>query len=853
ELYFEASRRRRQAEELARLAQSLTESLDVDAVAQRVVDSVRPLFGAMYSRLRLLQPDGALPLIAWSGEVMAPGAGSLQPGVGIAGLALASGRAEWSADVLTDERFRLDDAALRGLPNGGHCSVLAAPLRAKGSVIGSLTIGDQAGRVFSDEEIALLQTFADQAALALQNARFFEESEQRRRGAEALLDIAQALASTLELGEILTIVTRRTAQALGAERCTIFLRERQHLAPLMSQFADGRQDHAQWARFQALPPCRVEDVPAYAEAARTRRPVAMADALVVPIFSQDRLIGVLLVDHTTGPVQWTQEQADLAMTIATQTALAVENARLFTGQREQAEVSGALLKLTRATEAVADLDGILETVARVAPQLLGHSRCLVFLFDPAAGTLALATAIGFSDAQRSALNRLREAARIPAVVEAIRSHEPVAVEDAREDTWIPAAVAHDLDIASMLITPMVSGSRLMGTMAVDTAGQRTTFSDKQITLARSIAAHAAGAIERARLHAETERRHREADASAEALRRSEEHLRQMQKMEAIGRLAGGIAHDFNNLLTVITGRSQLLLRRLRDADPVRQDIALVQKTAERAGALTRQLLAFSRKQVLQPRVVDINAIVQGLAQMLQRLLGEDVELTIRPTADGARVKADPGQLEQVIVNLAVNARDAMPGGGRLVIAIDGVELDEAAARQHGGAPGAHVELAVSDSGIGMDVDTQARIFEPFFTTKAAGRGTGLGLATVYGIVKQHQGAIAVESGLGRGTTFRIYLPATTEPAETVGSESGLPAGSETVLVAEDEDEVRALARDILQQVGYTVLEAGNGQEAIEVCRSHPHPIHLLLSDLIMPQMSGHELAEHLKISRPGIK
>ena len=289
---------------------------------------------------------------------------------------------------------------------------------------------------------------------------------------------------------------------------------------------------------------------------------------------------------------------------------------------------------------------------------------------------------------------------------------------------------------------------------------------------------------------------------------------------------------------------------------MRRELGLIQKTAERAAALTGQLLAFSRKQVLQPKVVSVETIVNGLAPMLQRLLGEDVELDIAPATAASLVKVDPGQLEQVIVNLAVNARDAMPRGGRLAIETARIDLGEAEARRLGGLEaGPHVMLVVSDSGAGMDEETRARIFEPFFTTKSAGHGTGLGLATVYGIAQQHQGAIAVESTPGRGTRFRIYLPLTTEPLEAPSTErtTGLPGGSETMLLVEDEQEVRRLARDILQQIGYTVLEAANGGEAVEICRGYPGPIQLLLTDVIMPHMSGRELAERLEGVRPTLK
>jgi len=332
-------------------------------------------------------------------------------------------------------------------------------------------------------------------------------------------------------------------------------------------------------------------------------------------------------------------------------------------------------------------------------------------------------------------------------------------------------------------------------------------------------------------------------------------LFQTQKLEAIGQLAGGVAHDFNNLLTVILGRCALLLSRLSpDASP-RRDIDLIEKTAQRAAALTRQLLAFSRKQILEPKVLDLNAVVPGIATMLQRLIGEDIELVYRPGAELGRVKADPGQLEQVIMNLAVNARDAMPDGGRITIETGNVELGEHYARQHVGVqPGQYVMLALSDTGIGMDVATQARIFEPFFTTKAPGKGTGLGLSTVYGIVKQSDGNIWVYSEPGRGTTFKVYLPRVEDAAESVQVIKPAPGrGTESILLVEDDEGVRALAREVLEDYGYTVFEARDVADAILIAERHTGPIHLLLSDVVMPQMSGRALAERLAPLRPEMK
>jgi two-component system, cell cycle sensor histidine kinase and response regulator CckA len=340
-------------------------------------------------------------------------------------------------------------------------------------------------------------------------------------------------------------------------------------------------------------------------------------------------------------------------------------------------------------------------------------------------------------------------------------------------------------------------------------------------------------------------------------KRLERQVVQSQKMEAIGQLAGGVAHDFNNLLTIINGYSELLLNRLAPGDPMRQLLGEINRAGERAGTLTRQLLAFSRQQVLEPKVLDFNAVVSDMEKMLRRLIGEDIILTYVPSPTGERVKVDPGQLEQILMNLAVNARDAMPQGGRITIETRSVMLDELYVQCHPGArSGEHALLAVSDTGCGMDDAIKAHIFEPFFTTKGPGKGTGLGLATVYGIVKQSGGCIDVYSELGRGTTFKIYFPLVREPVSVAKSYRGLrlmPHGSETVLLVEDEDAVRSLARHVLRSCGYTVLEADDGQRAVQLVEDHRGPIDLVVSDVVMPYLGGRQLVERLAALRPGLK
>jgi two-component system cell cycle sensor histidine kinase/response regulator CckA len=334
----------------------------------------------------------------------------------------------------------------------------------------------------------------------------------------------------------------------------------------------------------------------------------------------------------------------------------------------------------------------------------------------------------------------------------------------------------------------------------------------------------------------------------------EEQLRQSQKMEAVGRLAGGVAHDFNNLLTIITGYSELLLNSPDIEEERRNKIEEIRKAGERAALLTRQLLAFSRKQVLAPRILDLNAVVENLRKMIDRLIGEDIDFMTIPHTPLNMVKADPGQVDQILMNLVVNARDAMPHGGRLTIETANVEFDEEYARSHlPSLPGQYVMIAVSDTGTGMDPDTQRHIFEPFFTTKETGKGTGLGLAMVYGIVKQSGGFIWVYSEQGVGTVFKVYLPRADDLRELrshSAEEPGLLRGTETILVAEDEAGLRTLIRETLGRHGYKVLEAGDGKEAVMVSTKYEEPIDLLIADVVMPQMSGRELAERVTTARP---
>ncbi|HWN10413.1 MAG TPA: PAS domain S-box protein [Pyrinomonadaceae bacterium] len=390
---------------------------------------------------------------------------------------------------------------------------------------------------------------------------------------------------------------------------------------------------------------------------------------------------------------------------------------------------------------------------------------------------------------------------------------------------------------SALTAPMSVRGRIVGCVEIQSY-QKGVYREEHSTAMRMAANLAATAIENVEL--------------IQREREKAEQLRQAQKMEAVGQLAGGVAHDFNNLLTVITGYSEIGLRRMSTSDPMRKSMEEIKKAGDRAASLTRQLLAFSRKQMFQAKVIDLNSVVADMDKLLRRLIGEDIDLVSLLAPSLRKIKADPGQIEQVLMNLVVNARDAMPRGGKLTIETSNVILDQTLKSHPSTTPGRYLMLSVSDTGVGMDAETRKRIFEPFFTTKEVGKGTGLGLATVYGIVQQSGGNIFVDSELGHGTTFKVYLPVADELVtdEVDKKMPEIPRGQGTILLVEDEELVRDLAAELLETTGYEVLTAANGIEALRKCTEYVGQIDLLITDVVMPQMGGRELAERLVELRP---
>ncbi len=765
----ESEARRHAAEALADVARVLAQSLDPEEVAQRIADSVRTLLAAEAAILYVLDPEsgGSRPL-AVSGD-MGPDFSReemLAPGTGLVGLAVREGGPVTTPNVLEDPRISFTPDVRARIERASYRAGLAVPLVVKGGTIGAFWIGGRSGRLFEDAEARLAQAFADQAALALENARLYAEVRDAR---DFLRSIAEnspdAIVTTDPRGRI-TYVSPGAEEVLGYRPDELLGR------PVAELYWRGLEEARAVMRWLG----EVRRSRHYETAIRVKdgRRVECSASLALLCDAAGAVLGTLgIVRDIT--------------------------------RRKQAE------------QALTAKENLLRAIIDTEPEsvkLLGRGGIVL---DANRAGLAMIGADSLEDVLGKPVVRFvapEHRAAFTALIEGVL-------------LGVPGQLGFEL-------VGLKGSHRWLETHAVPFRNE-TNEIVAALTITRDV----------------TERRQAE-----DALRQSEEQLRQAQKMEAVGRLAGGVAHDFNNLLTVIMGRSRLLLDRMETDNPLRRHVELISRTADRAAALTRQLLAFSRKQVLQPKVLNLAAVVRGMEKMLRRLIGEHIELSFEPGGALGRVKADPVQLEQVVLNLAVNARDAMPRGGRLTIETANVELGEGEVGTAVARPGPYVMLVVSDDGVGMDAETRAHVFEPFFTTKRPGQGTGLGLATVYGIVRQSGGHAAVESEPGRGTTFRIYLPRVSETEESLEPAAVLadtPRGSETVLLVEDEEGLRDLAREILQMHGYGVLEAQHGADAIWICDSYVEPIHLLVTDVVMPHMSGPELADRVTRKRPEIK
>jgi two-component system cell cycle sensor histidine kinase/response regulator CckA len=596
--------------------------------------------------------------------------------------------------------------------------------------------------------------------------------------------------------------------------------------------------------------------------------------IAAPLVSRGERIGVVTLIRARGP-SYTADDLSLVEELCGHAALAIVNARLFEASKVELAERTALAERLRFisdcnrdfTAATADLVRLLGVIARRLAVTVGD-MCAVYLVSEDGQWLETAGGRAHRDPDaQEAWSRPDEqntrvrvgetfSGRIAATgTSMILSREMLGAFLSRA-TPEQRAYMERLDIACLMGAPLVAESKTIGVIAMARTSASAPYSDDDLRLLEDVAAQASLAVANSRLVGSLRRELADRERAEAALRGTEEQLRQAQKMEAVGRLAGGVAHDFNNLLSVVLTYSSLLADELAEGDPRRDDVLEIVTAGKRAADLTKQLLAFSRRQVIEPRVLSLSEIVAGMDKMLRRLVGEDVELRTSGARAEGRIKADPGHLEQVVMNLVVNARDAMPHGGQLTIETRDVELDDAyAAVHHGVTPGPHVMLAISDTGTGMSRDTQERIFEPFFTTKEHGKGTGLGLATVFGIVRQSGGSIFVYSELGRGSTFKLYFPRSDEPMAARAAPVRIETlrGTETILLVEDEEQLRTVATTVLVRNGYRVLPAARPEEALALAAAHDGPIALLLTDVVMPGMSGRDLARRVTASLPSLR
>jgi len=809
---------------LAAIGRLLSERLDPDVVGLRIAESLRSLLGGRSAVVYRLDPDtGGLLALAVSHHT--DPTVSWRPArdhrSGAIGLAMRERRTITSPDVLHDPRIEISAELREHLESGADGAVLAVPLLTQDRLIGVLAVRNPTGTVFDPRAVQLAEALADQAALTLEHARLFAEEERRRREAEILAELARTIGATLDLETVLRRVAEAAQELCASDGAVIGLRMpdsdvvrlRYWTAPWYSDLTRIQVEPGKGLGGLVLAERRPVRTTDYLRDPRVspdfRGPIAalgIQAKMVVPVLIDDQVEGLLYVDNRSTRA-FTDQDETVLVRLAAQAALAIRNAQLFADEQLARGTAERLVRALRESQER------FQFVARA-------TNDAVWDWD------LVSEAVWWNEGIRTIFGYAPEQVG-PDVSWWYEHIHP----DDRDRVVIDVHAAIDRGAESW--STEYRFQRADGSFA-EVFGRGYVLHDGEGRATRMIAA----------MMDVTERK------------QLEDELRQAQKMEAVGQLAGGVAHDFNNLLTVITGRSSLLLGRLKADDPLRRNVELIQKTADRAAGLTRQLLAFSRKQVLQRKVLDLNATVAGISAMLRRLIGEDINLLLTLGPGAGRVNADPGQLEQVLLNLAVNARDAMPRGGTLGVETDSVRLEAAPPdRPDALPPGPYAVLRVADTGVGMDAAVQARIFEPFFTTKEPGKGTGLGLSMVHGVVRQHGGSIRVRSVVGDGTTFEIYLPQVEAPIEAGDPDEAesRPAGRETILLVEDEDDVRSLAREVLERHGYTVLEAGDGIQALRSCETEGDRIDLILTDVVMPRMSGRELVDRVRTARPAMR
>lgn len=735
------------------------------------------------------------------------------------------------------------------------------PLRSEQGFFGILILASEKPEAFLKEQINILSALANRFTLMLEQANLYRIAQERLARLTTLREIDSAISANLSMEGIIEIVLRKVSPHIWVDAVGISLidweRKRTILARLHLPGDVNIEGEAFRLSESLLAQLGIEKKPVIIydiksdPRVQNHRDIArkynLSSYVGVPLVVQDKAIGVLHL-FTVEPKKFSHEDLDFFVTMAGQAAISVQNARLYEEATRRAENMEALAKVTFNFTQVSHEKQLAEQILVSACETTGAEMGALFWYKENENSLELLAGIGIPD---KVINHLKEMQPLPV--------EPRAgllglVASTRRSIYVPNISKEPslefLENGSAYIVPLVYREHLFG-VYIFLSKQIDAFSPEQRALADTFVGYVSTTLENARLFKETQKAYEE-------LKATQEQLIQAQKMEAIGRLAGGIAHDFNNLLTSIQGFAELALIKLKEDHPVYYHIKEIQRNAMRAANLTRQLLLFSRKQPMELRPICINTIIKDMMKMLNRLIGEDITLKTELADSLWTVKADAGSIEQVIMNLVVNARDAMPKGGEILIKTENVHIDKEYVKTHTEARiGNFICLSVKDQGIGMDKNTLAHIFEPFFTTKEPGIGTGLGLAVVYGIVKQHEGWIEVETLKGKGTTFKIYLPAVfigpIEEEKTITSLSSLKGKGEWILLVEDDESVREFAKKGLSENGYIVFTARNAKEAFDIFEKNRKNFALIFSDVVLPDGNGLELAERCFRLKPKIK
>jgi PAS domain S-box-containing protein len=786
---------------LNEIARTLSESLDLHTLIPNVVRLAAELIGAEAGALSILSADGQLLSLPYNFNY--PDGLRRDP------VPRAHGGLAWHI-VMTGEPILLDDYSEHPDARKDQTWIkgfLGVPVVAGGATLGTLfLINGDPRRHFSARDLALVESIGRQAGVAIQNARLFAAEQRRVALLTAIYETGLDVSGQLDLSVLLQTLVERAAQLLGGQYGGLYLLEPDGqtldlVASLPPVYRGTRRRLGEGMSGKVAltgEPLLIDNYREWPDRLAIYADEPFGAVAAVPIVWQGRVIGVIdVIDEQ--PNRFGDEDIATLRLLAAQAAVAIQNAQLYLAARHAVQ---------HKDEALALLDTLLAS-APIGMAFLDRELRYVRVNHALAALNGLAPEAHLGRALHELLPALGSTFE-PLMRRVLATGEPSA----------------ELEVSGHVARPNRQRHWLVSFYPVR----------NQESQVLGVGAIVMDITERKRLEAQ---------------------FLQAQKMESVGQLAGGIAHDFNNLLTAIAGYAEMA----RDSSPlddiIRSDLDEILKAADRASSLTRQLLAFARKQNIEPHALNLNELILEIDKLLRRLIGEDIELVMLTAPDLGLIKADPGQIEQVLINLAVNARHAMPAGGKLTIETRNLMLDEDEARQHiGVTPGLYILLAISDSGMGMDHDTQEHLFEPFFTTKGPGRGTGLGLATCYGIIKQHGGHISAYSELGHGTTFKILLPRTSGPAMPApprDDTGALPQGDELVLLAEDEPAVRAMAARVLRQQGYHVLEAANGEEALQIARQLSEPIALLLTDMVMPRMGGKPLAEQIAQLRPTIR